>query len=265
MSRFIAIASIRLEHDYYCSSINDHLSLVLTSQTKELMRQRGVLFLQIAPNEWQWLIGEENLRLIEDGIWEASIMNIDPDFIRMISLEKDYAPQKLYQIHLGKEDIIINEKFHLHPVPNETKRQGEFCRIVLSSEQLLHSQQQLSVYIAPKYLINFQSRSYYWEYLFVFRNEMDLNGKDLKLETLPQNAIDFDSSEKFEDNRFGRTVWRIISKEKVKAQENYGFTLVLYGCTPSGGKKMISKFIPFPRPGRYVASDPDILREIYYL
>ena len=250
MSLFKTIAAIHLEHDYYTSSINSQLSLVPTPGTRALMKQRGILFIQTAPDEWQCLMEQKSAGFMEEDVLEVSLMVDDPDFMRKIII-KEYNPQTLYQIRLEKGDIVINEEFSLSSVSNEMKRQGEFCRIVLKPGQ--------------KHTIRFCSSSYYWEYLLVFRNETDLHEKQLVLETIPRNAIAFHPCKKYENSRFGNNVYQIISIEKIKLRKRYEFTLSLYEyLSDDRVRKEMSRFIPTPQPGKFLADRSDILREVCY-
>lgn len=304
MSRFIAIAGIRLEHDYYTPPINSYFSLMPTSQTDELMKRRGVLFRQTAINEWQWLVEEKNAGFMESDILEVSIIVDDPDFLRKILVKKGYDPRLLYQIRLGRDSIV---EFNPSPIPNETKRRGEFCRIVLKPiqavidrllslqetiqtlqtklteptkeanraeaikllEQVWQETEWLPMKLEQMYTIKFCTCSYYWEFLLVFKDKTDQIEQEDKFYVLetntPNKLIVFHPSEKYEDSMLGN-IYRIISEVKIEAKECYDFTLTLYECSFKGNKRrVISKFISIPQPGKYIASRPDILREVCYL
>lgn len=302
MSRFIVIAGIRLEHDYYTPPINSHLGLKPTSQTDELMKRRGVYFRKITPNEWQWFGEEDHAGFMEDDVLEVSITADDPEFIRKISLKKGYDPLQLYQICLGRESLV---EFNPLPVPDKAKRQGEFCRIVLKPIQviiarLLSLQQTIQTlqtklaepgneasqaeamklleqmwqeieYLPTKsdqrYTIKFCTSSYYWEFLFVFKDKMekDKSIRSFVLETsAPKKDVIFHTSEEYEDNILGN-VYRIISEVKIETKERYDFTLTLYERLSDDKRIIISKFIPTPQPGKYITSRPDIIREVCYL
>lgn len=51
MSQYIAIAAIRIEHNYYNPPENSFVGLEPTPETKKLMRQRGVMLRQSRGNE----------------------------------------------------------------------------------------------------------------------------------------------------------------------------------------------------------------------
>ena len=59
MSRYIPIAIIRIEHTYYDSFMNRNVILEPTSDTRKLMRQRGVMFVPTGTNEWQWAMPDD--------------------------------------------------------------------------------------------------------------------------------------------------------------------------------------------------------------
>jgi hypothetical protein len=121
MSKYIAIATIRLEHDYYNPPTSRHFRLEPMPKTKELMRRRGVLFIQTNHNEWQWLTEEDNTKSIENEEMELAVIVTDPVFMLQVAI-KEYNPQILYQINLDR-DIIIDEEYSMSPVSgNKTSR-----------------------------------------------------------------------------------------------------------------------------------------------
>lgn len=254
MSRFLSIARIRLEHDYYTPPINRHLRLIPTPHTYELMKQRGVIYRQATFNEWQWLVDENNAGFLENDIFVVSLIVDDPVFIRKVSVKEDYDPNQLYQIRLGSDHVV---EFNSSLKSNEKKRQGEFCRI----EWLPIKPEQI-------YTIRFSTCSYFWEFLLVFKDktdQVDLDDKYYVLETnSPSKPYVFRTSEKYKDNLFD-DVDRIVSEVKIEAKEHYDFTLILYECSSGNNKRrVISKFIPIPQLGKYVAST-ETLREVCYL
>ncbi|MCA5585374.1 hypothetical protein [Parabacteroides gordonii] len=267
------------------------------------MKRRGVSFRQTAPYEWQWFVEDNNAGFMENDILEVSITVDDPEFIRKISLKEDYNLLQLYQIRLGKESTI---EFNPLPVPDKTKHQGEFCRVVLKPIQAtitkLFSLQQtiqtlqtmldesendtsqletikllgqmweeiewLPTKPDQRYTIKFCSSSYYWEFLFVFKDktEKDTPIRSLVLESnAHKNKIIFDTSEKYENSMLGNNVYRVISEVKIETKKCYDFTLTLYERLSDDKRIVISKFIPVPQLGKYIASRPDIIREVCYL
>ena len=84
MSQYIAIAAIRIEHNYYNPPENSFVGLEPTPDTKKLMRQRGVMLRQSRGNEWQWIMADDASGFADKDVLELSMIVKDPCFLQQI-------------------------------------------------------------------------------------------------------------------------------------------------------------------------------------
>ena len=84
MSQYIAIAAIRIEHNYYNPPENSFVGLEPTPETKKLMRQRGVMLRQSRGNEWQWIMADDASGFADKDVLELSMIVKDPCFLQQI-------------------------------------------------------------------------------------------------------------------------------------------------------------------------------------
>ena len=82
MSQYIAIAAIRIEHNYYNPPENSFVGLEPTPETKKLMRQRGVMLRQSRGNEWQWIMADDASGFADKDVLELSMIVKDPCFLQ---------------------------------------------------------------------------------------------------------------------------------------------------------------------------------------
>ena len=107
MSRYIPIAIIRIEHTYYDSFMNRNVILEPTSDTRKLMRQRGVMFVPTGTNEWQWAMPDDAPGFMDDDVLEVSMRVKDPYFLQQIE-SKGYEPGSYCLF--GVENGVVHAK-----------------------------------------------------------------------------------------------------------------------------------------------------------
>lgn len=287
MESFAVVAGIRIRHGYYKSLVNHNIELKQTRETEELTKRRGMVFVKASDNEWQWLIPAYSTGFMADDILEVSMIVDDPDFLRKINI-KDYTPLSFYQVCLGKE-AEIDLANGLQLVMDKKKQGREICRMTLNplqgiiekvrrllqenslaAEEVLEETKryvdQMPKYPLPMYTITIQSPDYTWEYLFVFRDESDSRGQYLKLENIAVGSnITFESPKILTNSSLGKNIWQIVSSGPIKLQAEYEASLVLTESSGNDRKRVVSRFIDFPKPGKYITDRPDMIREVCYL
>ena len=130
MSRYIAIATIRIEHDYYNPSVNRFVSLQPTPETKELMKRRGVMFRAVSANEWQWIMLDDLPGFMDEDVLELSMIVKDPCFLQQIE-NKGYDLGSLYKFNIENRVVEVNANYVWKKETNGQKLKDEFCRITL--------------------------------------------------------------------------------------------------------------------------------------
>ena len=257
MSQYIAIAAIRIEHNYYNPPENSFVGLEPTSETKKLMKQRGVMLRQSRGNEWQWIMADDASGFADKDVLELSMIVKDPCFLQQIESD-GYDPDSFYKFNAENGLVEVNADFVWRKDTNGQKLKNEFCRIVLKPVEMVSERlrmlymkveqlgkeeireensvqfaaikqeiRQLQEICCPKFTIRFCSCAYYWEYLCVFKDENDMRGKDLRLRTR-ENVVAFGAPEKNEKTSLGTNVWRLVSTGRIKAKERYDMPMQLY-------------------------------------
>ena len=289
MSRYIPIAIIRIEHTYYDSFMNRNVILEPTSDTRKLMRQRGVMFVPTGTNEWQWAMPDDAPGFMDDDVLEVSMRVKDPYFLQQIE-SKGYEPGSLYLFSIENGVVEVNADYVWKKETEEQRLKNEFCRMKLEPVksaperlQRLHTKmeqlekegdgketgkrleavkqeiKELQEICCPKFTLRFSSPAYYWEYLCIFKDENDMRGEKLSLRT-SGDKVAFGLPEKYEKKELGTNVWRIVSTERIMLKKQYQVPFLLYI-----GTRVESRFISPPQPGKFLSDSPHTLREICYI
>lgn len=257
MERFITLVSLKIEHDYYQSSIARHVSLTPLAETERLMHRRGVRFFR-DNGSWKWIIQDDCAGFGDEDVLEFSLHMANINFLRITKLN-DYRPQNFHRLILGSEKKI-NAASALKAT-EEKKWQPELCRISmkLTDESLKKAKDGEPI----EYTLKFEAMAYRWEYLFVIRNE---SLKNLLLEET-KDRITFNKLERLKNNPFGENVWGTISTAPVIAQEYPEYVLILSELLSNNPlkKQTVSRFLPCPQPGRYQTDQQNAIRQICYL
>ena len=277
MSQYIAIAAIRIEHNYYNPPENSFVGLEPTPDTKKLMRQRGVMLRQSRGNEWQWIMADDASGFADKDVLELSMIVKDPCFLQQIESD-GYDPDSFYKFNVENGLVEVNDDFVWRKETNGQKLKNEFTfaedsfveDLQLGKEEIREGNsvqfeaikqeiRQLQKICCPKFTIRFCSCAYYWEYLCVFKDENDMRGKDLRLRTR-ENVVAFGAPEKCERTSLGTNVWRLVSMGRIKAKERYDMPMQLYI-----GRRLESRFISPPQIGKFQSDSSHTLREVCYI
>ena len=113
MSQYIAIAAIRIEHNYYNPPENSFVGLEPTPDTKKLMRQRGVMLRQSRGNEWQWIMADDASGFADKDVLELSMIVKDPCFLQQIESD-GYDPDSFYKFNAENGLVEVNEIGRAH-------------------------------------------------------------------------------------------------------------------------------------------------------
>ena len=289
MSRYIVIAIVRIEHNYYNPPENRFINLEPTLETQRLMRQRQVIFKRSSECEWQWISPDDAPGFMEEDVLEVSMTVKDPYFLEQIE-KNGYDFWNFYKFKVENRIVEVNADYTWRKETNGQKQGSEFFRIVLKPIEILperlrvlhtkmeqlgkediretikeqlesikHEIRQLQEIGRPKFTIRFSSPAYYWEYLYIFRDENDMRGKDLVLKS-PRNIVKFSPPERYERAGMGSNVWRIVSTERISLKKEYDIPLQLFI-----GTRIESRFVSPPQMGKFQSESPYTIREICYI
>lgn len=260
MEQFVTLASIQVEHSYYNTPVGKHLKLTPTSETKKLMKRRGIWFMENAEG-WSWLVRKDCPGFEAGDLLELSMQIFDTNFLRVTSFN-DYQPQCFYQLVLeNKKNIDAASSL---AVTEEKKWMQELCRIRLTPTTALLKKTQKDN--PMRYTIRFRPLAYQWEYLFVIRDCAAENINNLLLEEI-KNKIIFHKAERLAHSPFGTHVWRTVSTVPVSVLERPDYSLLLSTVVQEYPlkKRTVSKFIDCPQPGKYISDNPAMLRNVCYI
>lgn len=256
----LTIAKICLEYEYFNSSANSaKLQMEIVPQTRLQMYNHGIICKQTSYAEWEFMLeNSNNVDIVKDDVFELIFMSTDYRYLRVIS-SSNYQPDMAHLIYLKDNDIDISNESKLTPIRNSRKYPNEICRVSFVAGQAMNRPD-------CKYTIKFCSPVCYWEYLFILKDDNDQRGDFLELETSPKDIITFNPVKRVNFHAPSKNVFGTTSLQKVKLQERYNFTMTLYDNSAGNiGRKIISKFISLPEPGKYVSGNSSIIREICYI
>lgn len=109
--------------------------------------------------------------------------------------------------------------------------------------------------------LNYEVKRMRWEYLLIAREERE-EQEQRRLELVEiAGRLNFEEMETIEF--MGKTVFRTVSREFVDLCETYDYQLRLVDRKILG-KKILSKNIESPQPGRFLTDSGDCIRQVVY-
>lgn len=298
MAGFITFIEIKAVHSYYDGKPTS-FRFRPTGETERLMHNRGVLFIHTA-NCCQFMLKSDSAGFLSGDKLELTLKEEDNNFMYFTQLN-DYRPQTFYRLALSDDSQDINIASAI--VATEEKGgESHFCNITIQlTDKMLEDAKAGK---SREYLLRFREKAYRWEYVFK-PSCMSLDeSKTLCLEDT-QGKFFFTLSEKYTDPSLSiGTMWRIFSASPIvcRIYRNYHLQLsqvqtaelckllseilsrniqpedfsklppeVLSDILPkiladkSLKKRIISRFISCPWPGKYPTDEKDCIREICYI
>lgn len=297
MGQFIVFINIKTVHPYY-GNMTGNLRFLPTTKTEQLMHSRKILFRQTGDG-CQWLLPNDCAGFLKGDELELVLLMQDTNFIRITQLE-DYHPQSFYRLALPKDSREIDVASALVPT-KEPKWESHFCHISIQLTDNMLKEAKSGR--PPEYLLRFREAAYRWEFLLVPHQEITDESKTFLLEDT-NGQILFTLPEKEANISFSKIAWRIVSVSPVVCREHPDCNLrlsevqtaelskrlseglskdiqpedfsklppeILSGVLPgiladrSLKKRAVSRFLPFPQPGRHSTGQQDCIREICYI
>ncbi|MDD3038148.1 hypothetical protein [Bacteroides sp.] len=260
MEQYKTFIHIRIEHNYYSTPVAGHFTLEPTPATRMLMKRRGLLFVNDSGG-WSWSMRADSSGFDTDDLLELTLQAVDKNFLQVTRLD-GYHPQQFYQLKLDNKKLI--DVATSLTATEEKKQSAELCRLRIKPTTALLKKAQKGE--PASYTLRFRPSSFRWEYLFVIRNAQADLILNLLLEESRQR-IEFDEAEKLNNSPFGINVWRIFSKSSVNALEHSDYQLIISSVIQDNPlkKRIVSRFIPCPQPGKYLSDDPGTIRHICFI
>lgn len=297
MERFVTFIDIRVVHGYYSDMPGCFLFRPM-AETERLMRNRGVL-IRHTQKGCQFLIEDGCAGFLSGDELELALQIQDNNFALVTQLD-DYRPQAFYRLDLSEDSQEIDVISALVPT-KEQKKISYFCHITIKlTDKML---EEAKAGIPLEYLLGFRKAAYWWEYLFVPRPGNIDESKTFLLEDL-KGKVFFTLPEKHTNPSFGGMVWRFFSTspivcrkyqdcdlqlsevltEELSKQLSNAFSRdiqpkdffslplkELSGLLPkiladkSLKKRIVSRFISCPQPGKFQTKQRGCIREICYI
>lgn len=297
MGQFVTLIKIKTKHSYYFSTAGK-FNISSTASSSILLYKRGIV-IRPATDGCELLITDDYPGFAEGDELDLILQIRDENFMYITQLDH-YSPQSFYRLTLPEDSREIDVVSALVST-NEPKGGNVFCNIRI---KLTENMLEKAKHGTPlEYLFLFREAAYRWEYLFFPRCEENEGTKTFLLEdTLRQ--IFFTLSEKPENTSFGRKAWRFVSTSSIACKENQPYNLqlsevlttdlsellskalsrdiqpkdlpmlspeVLQEVLPkiladkSLKKRIVSRYLPCPQPGRFVTKEQGYIRQICYV
>lgn len=224
--------SLILHHEYFTSN-NWGAEFVLSKESVRLLMRRGLIWRKFGENRWD-LIATNGCSFEKED---------------RIELELKVENRLFYYVTNSKVDFN-----HKHLVLEKVESLGVFYKFIF----LIGDIEDLSSTITTEVVFN--SLYKYIEYIFILRDN-NIN-RNLFLEEYEYPG----TFEQLSTNEYmGRPAVGFRSTEKKLLKEKGMADLCLYEEFPLGGRKLVMRHLPEPRPGMYPDASPDSIRQIMYV
>lgn len=297
MGRFITFIDIKVVHGYY-GGMSGCFRFRPTAKTERLMRSREVP-VRYTSSGCQFLIEDGCAGFLSGDELELTLQMQDNDFALVTQLD-DYRPQTFYRLDLPEDSREIDVVSALVPTEGQ-KEISHFCYITIKlADKML---EKAKAGMPQEYLLRFREAAYRWEFLLVPRRESMDESKTFLLEDI-QGKFFFTLPEKYMNPSFGGMMWRIFSTSPIVCRKYQDCDLQLSevltkefskllsdafsrdiqpeeffslppeslpGVLPkilvdrSLKKRIVSRFISCPQPGKFQTNQRDCIREICYI
>ena len=263
MENYRILYRITVVHEYFNDTPCAILQCQMTYQSCHLAKQRGLLFRQIAVNEWIVLLDING----SGPDTENDVLTLEMNFVNplfpLYTEWEDFNPITPYVLELPQEEGNIDAAKVIRPLIEGKRKVGTpFCTILLRlTEQLTKTEKEEQ----PKEaVLHFYTPKVRWEYLFLSRLENNTIFENMLLEDT-EGSIEFSSFEKC--IAYGRTAWRTVSQERIPMRSNYKCRLRLVAqFSGRQQKRILLSVINTPEPGRYKVDSKQtgFIRQVCY-
>lgn len=259
MENYRILYSIIIEHDYFNDKPCNVLQCRLSPQSEQLALQRGLLFKQMAPNEWAVLV--DSIGTGHDtasDVLELNLQITDPNF----PLYTDWNGLQLsvaHELELPGAQEKLDAASVIHRSCEMQDIAKPFCTIRLKLTQEL-----LDAAMAnkpKKTQLHFSAPKMQWEIIFLPRSENSFSQTNKLLLEDAKGKIKFTPIDEIEV--LGRRVRRTLSTKRIPMRKVYNFHLQLMAQNGGNGyKRLLPIQVTPPEPGRFKSSEEGVLRQI---
>ncbi|MEG1543956.1 MAG: hypothetical protein RR382_05455 [Tannerellaceae bacterium] len=261
MESYRPLYRIITEHDYFVGKPCAALECRLSPQGKSLARQRGLLFRQLAANEWEVLFDAASADATNDVLELELSVSSDPNFV-LYTEWKDFCPTAAYRLQL--------------PLPAEEKDAASAIRLADGKRKIGSSLCTVHLHLTQKLIeaakaeapevcrLHFHTPKRYWEYIFLPRNDDgSVPSGELQLEdTTGQVAF----CQFYKTQAYGREAWCVKSTDAIPVRSTYEcrLRLVVKGSEEELPKRILLRQVESPILGRFQSSRIDCMQQVCY-
>lgn len=262
MEVYKALYRVSIRHDYFNNRAFTGLSLRITPQSLNLVRQRTLLFRQTAVNEWTLLYNSTIPRVDMDKDVLEFVLDITDPLFTLYTEWEGLHPTGSYvlQLPLKKGENTVSVMSAVHPLDEKLKFGASFCTLRLClTKELLEAAEADS----PKQeVLHFYAPKMKWEFFFLERGEDHISPEELSLEDIT-GRLKFSDFKKCEI--FGKKALYTITEESFPLRENPGSFLRLVALKgEKRQRQVLLSQVPLPVPGHFQSEQSGIIRQICY-
>lgn len=257
MDNYCSIYRLRIEHGYFRENVCRTISI--SPPGPSLMKRKGILFKQIAVNEWDIICDSSKIGVdILTGVLTFGISISDPAFI----LYTDWAgfnPSSSYRLELPA--TTTDAVTAIKQTQGKRMINSCFCTVELQfTENMLKEIQSGKL---QTNILKFYPKAVKWEYFFIPRNGKEDSGSNFVLKESDDKII---FSEPQAVEILGKKALRFLSNDKITIKEYYNYRINLLEMISDGTqiKKTLIKDMPYPKPGNFLNVQTDVIQHICY-
>ncbi|MEG1565096.1 MAG: hypothetical protein RR365_15465 [Bacteroides sp.] len=250
--------SLRIEHDYFDSKVCRAFRCRVPPSATALWHRRALLIRQLAENEWTILYDSAGAGV--DTTSDILILEMeitDPAFV-LYTRWNAFRPDSTYGLELPAADDTVEAVQAIRETAPKRKIGFGFCQLrIRMTEELFLSAQGGNPMSCT---LQFHAPECRWEFLLVPRGESTPAPESLIMEEMGDKLhfLPFESVK-----AYNREILRTVSEEAVPMRERYDYRLKVSARTGNTERKqLLLKYIYPPEPGKFLDTEPGLLRQI---
>lgn len=263
MEDYRVLFRMRIDHEYFAGETNGCMGVRICEESLALLRNRQLMFKQMAGNEWV-LIGNVAGNGVNEGSDRIGFEFVlkDAGFLYYTEWEH-YDAADFYELDLSDGGGGMNVSDVVKTVPGQKRKAGVFFNGKLLLAERLYADAREGG--CSEACLRFASREMFWEYWLIARKR---DHQRLKLSLEEQSGgLLFSEPEFFNTDLVDGLVWRCVSAKAVKMKDRYRYRLDLSEIIRENPelRRKIVKNIEYPVPGQFHDLKGNYLRRLVYL
>lgn len=261
MGNYRSLYNLRIEHDYFDGNVCRAIRCRISSSEANLWRRRGLLFRQLAENEWTVLYDSTGAGVdTRSDLFLLEMEINDPSFV-LYTRWDGFSPNSAYELELPPAENVVEAAQVIRETAPKRSIGSGFCQIRLKvTDGMLGTDPKKKPETCT---LKFHAPEYRWEYLFIQRKDKKVAPDEVLLEET-RGGLHFEPFKTAME--YGHDVLSTLSEETVPMREHYGYSLSMVSPVgDTGQKRTILKHINLPEPGRFLDAKSGQLRQVCIL